>query len=519
MFGVIKMRLYLSIAAIALCALFTGCSSIIDARKQKTPFMELYYGGKVTEAANLLAQKSEDRKDTGDELMWRLDEGTALFTAGDYKKSLTAFEQTENLIQAYDKRATISARDAGAETGSLMTNLNALPYRGLCADRIMLNAYKAFDYFALDDTSGAQVEIRRMREAQQTVAKQFQEEIDRIQKEIDAGNLKNQQQANEIGDQQDATLSFNKLLANKEIRDAYEVSGQKSNKLYGNMVNPFAAYFSAMGYLIDNNYGEAMVDFRNLYRMDAKNQLFRQDYVTCAKAIGDKIPDALKAVKPYGYPLNSKIVYVLFFNGRAPALKQVKFQIILPYVGYTGVAFPVYEYFPAPLSGLDVEFNPGSGTVKARTVQIADFDAILSQEYHKRLPVMITRIVLSTLTKELASFVAVQAAKQQGTGMEIGAYALTGVYKYLFNTADTRCWETLPKEIQAIHIPMPVDGTVIIAPGGHATETKKQATPDDKTVSFVKNLKIVLKKETRVAIIYVRALSVSEVLYKVFEIK
>ena len=497
----------------------SGCSSIIDARKQKKPFMASYYSGNVKQAATDLTAKAEDREGTGDELMWCLDEGTADFSAGEYQKSIAAFKKCEKLIEDYDERAVVSARDAGAEGGSAVTNPNSLPYKGMYLDRIMLNVYKALDYFALGNSTGAQVELRRMREAQKQVVKQFDDEIQESQKGIDAQNIKNQQKSKSIGGQNTA-IPFSTIVKTPAVNEAYTASGNKANKLYGNLSNPFVSYFSAIGYLIENNYGEAIVDFRNLYKMNPENLLIQRDYVTCAKAIGDKIPAELKKVKPFNYPLNSKVVFVILFNGRAPALKQMKFQIILPYVGYTGIAFPTYEYFPVSLSGLEVDYAYKKKAISSKTEVVADFDAIMSQEYHGKLPSMITRLVISTLTKEIASYAAVYAAKQAGTGAEIGAYALTGLYKWMFNTADTRCWETLPKEVQVTHLPIPDDGILRISPIGSGnkinTKNNKQKT---QITHYKKTTEIALKKDTDVAIVYIRALSADKLIYKLFEIK
>jgi hypothetical protein len=141
---------YLSLKRASLWAvvlvLVSGCSSIIDARKQKKPYMDVYYSGDVSRAAIELSEKSADRAGTGDELVWLLDAGVANYTASQYQKSLQLFEQSESLIQAFDKRAVITARDIGAEIGSAITNANALPYRGMYLDRVMLNAYKALSH-------------------------------------------------------------------------------------------------------------------------------------------------------------------------------------------------------------------------------------------------------------------------------------------------------------------------------------------------------------------------------------
>jgi len=492
------------IILICIINLNMGCSSIIDARKQKQHYINTYYSGNVALAAKDFSEKSKDRSNTGDKLMWSLEAGTANYTAGEYQTSMREFEKSEAYIQDFDRRALINARAAGTEIGSALSNPNALPYQGMHLDRVMLNVYKALNYFVLNNPDGAQVELRRMREAQKQVVKKFADEIRTSQKEIAAQVQKNQQQSRSLGNQ-NTNISFNSIVKNPAVNEAYISSANKANKRYGSLANPFVSYFSALGYLIENNYGEALVDFRNLYRMDPDNQLIQRDYVSVAKRIGSEIPIQLANVQPYKYPLNSKIVYFILFNGRAPALKQEKFQIILPYVGYTGIAFPRYEYFPVALSGLEVDYSYNNEMQSVSTEQVSDFDAIMSQEYHDRLPSMITRLVVSTMTKELASYAIVHAAKQRqsrSSGLEIGAYALTGIYKFLFNTADTKGWETLPKEVQIAHIPIPDDSVLKISPIGSTGLVKE----------------ITLKKDTNIAIVYIRALSANKLIYKLIEL-
>ncbi|GAW86001.1 conserved hypothetical protein [Bathymodiolus platifrons methanotrophic gill symbiont] len=497
-------KLKLSILPVACTIILsTGCSSIIDARKQKIPYMETYYSGGIELAATDLTEKSEDRSDTGDELMWALEAGTANYTAGRYQKSLSEFEQSERLIQDFDQRAVLNARAAGSKVGSALTNPNALPYQGMYLDRVMLNAYKAFNYFALNDSVGAQVELRRMREAQKQVVKKFADEIQASQKEIDAQVRKNQQESRSFGNE-NTSVPFSTIVKNSAVNEAYTTSANKANKLYGSPANPFVSYFSALGYLIENNYAEALVDFRNLYRMNPHNKLIQRDYVTAATRIGSELPMELAGIQPFDYALNNKIVFVVLFNGRAPALKQEKFQIVLPYVGYTGIAFPKYEYFPVLLPGLDVGYRFNNKEQTARTELVSDFDAIMSQEYHDKLPSMITRLVISTLTKEMASYAIVHAANQSGRGeAQIAAYVLTGAYKFMFNTADTRGWETLPKEVQVTHVPIPDDGVLRVSPIGMGGQSRE----------------IVLKKDTNIAIVYIRALSANKLNYKLIELQ
>ena len=114
--------------------LFTGCSSITNSHLQKEPLMAEYLAGKDARVELRLSEKLKSALNTGDELMWRLEAGAFFFNIGDYRRSVNEFERAEALIADYDDRPTVSVCDAGGEGGALLTNLNALPYRGWSKD-------------------------------------------------------------------------------------------------------------------------------------------------------------------------------------------------------------------------------------------------------------------------------------------------------------------------------------------------------------------------------------------------
>lgn len=149
------------------------------------------------------------------------------------------------------------------------------------------------------------------------------------------------------------------------------------------------------------------------------------------------------------------MVYVIFANGRGAAFRQIKIDLLV-----TGFAFPVCQYYPAPFSGLRLS-GGGRETV---TFRAADMDAILSQEHAELLPVRITRIVISYAVKEAAAAAAVVLAWNADPLAGALTLAGTSLYNQVFNTADTRNWELLPKEFQFAGIPMSEDRMVRIVP-------------------------------------------------------
>lgn len=410
--------------------------------------MTAYMAGNLDEATKLIDSKAEKHEGTGDELMWRLEQGKIKFDTGDYKGSLAAFEKCETLIKEYDDRAAINLREAGAETGAAFTNQNALPYSGFNYDRILVNTYKALNYYALGNPNDAGVELRRAYERQKEAEKKF---ADQIKKQED----ENKKESEKAGQ----SVSFEGVQnEHPEVKKSFDDMKSKSNKTYGDLMNPFVTYMSGIRYLLDGNFGEAEVDFRNLYKMDVENKLAQRYYVTVAQRAGSSPPKELSGAPPFNHPLDGNIIYVIFENGLAPALREQKFQIILP-TGYSGIAYSDLEYYNVPTGCLEITDSSGK---TYKTATISSMDAVVSQEYKVIFPGMITRLVISTIIKEGASAAAIVAASQVG-GIEgvivlIGTVIGTSIYKYTFNTADTRCWQTLPCEYQVAQLPRPADG-------------------------------------------------------------
>ena len=77
---------------------------------------------------------------------------------------------------------------------------------------------------------------------------------------------------------------------------------------------------------------------------------------------------------------------------------------------------------------------------------------------------MILRICLSTAVKEIGAYVATRAAARANGWAGLATAIGTSAYKATFNTADTRTWEILPKEIQIAQFAMPKDRKLVLGP-------------------------------------------------------
>ncbi len=221
-----------------------------------------------------------------------------------------------------------------------------------------------------------------------------------------------------------------------------------------------AIYLSGIGYLREGDVENALVDFTRLYEAAPDNQLFQKYYVTLLKQASRSIPEALKGVAPFDFPLNRDCVYVIFGNGRGSAFKQI--AIYFPVM----TAWPVCEYYTSPYRNFTIQASGESH----KSVLLSDMDGVISQEYQERLPGMVTRIILSTAVKEGISYTAAAVVAQEDEAAGLAILLGSMVYRAIYNTADTRSWELLPKEFQIIQLPRPADGRLELkTEGGKAT--------------------------------------------------
>ena len=520
-------------------AIFTlsGCSSIINSHRQKAPMMEEYLAGNNQKVLERINDKLESTKDTGDEVMWQLEAGAMYFHTGDFEKSRNHFRTAENLITEYDDRAIISMRDAASEGAMAVTNLNALPYRGFCRDRILLAVYQSLNYLGAGKEDSFRAQIRRLRDEQKKIMEDYQKFFEEEQKSFRAIEQKQKSQATSAStstqtgstvtegettpvstedpgaestktDANGNTLSapaeesnpqeeakkeqslIEQNAQNKEFKESIEEMKRVANRGYGNFLNPLAIFLSGLGSVRDDNFENARIDFRRLYEAMPGNSMIQRYYVTVLKDANREIPENLKNVPPFEFPLGRNCVFVIFANGRSAAFRQI--AIYFPIM----VAWPVCEYYPAPWKTLQVT----AGGKQYDTAIIADMDGILSQEYDQRLPAMITRIILSTAIKEGGSYAATIAVARQNVIAGGAVYLGSVIYRATFNTADTRSWEILPKEFQLTQFPMPADHKITIAPDGRNPRT------------------IELPANSRSAIVYVNAPSDKVLSYQVFGI-
>jgi len=474
-----RRRLWRTIGPLLPLVWLCGCSTFVSSRAQKEDLVAAYQAGNYAAAAAIATERATAREDTGDELMWRLEEGSVKFAAGDADGSLAAFERAEALIADHEQRAVVNLREGAAESTAVLLNPNVLPYTGNYADKIMLNTLKAMAYLARGELTGAGVELRRADERQREAKTRYEAEIAAAE-----------QQAREH------RISAPELIAGSpELQSVNTDLDRAAGTVFGEYVNPLTTYLSAFNYLWQNNPGEALVDFQNLLKMQPDHPTLRRDCVSCLAALGSSPPPEQAGVKPWPYPLHDRICLVVVENGLAPARRQQTIHLPLPPpVGYTGIAIPVPEYFPRNATPITIR-NP-SARKRIAPTPIADLDGIFARAYRMELPLIITRLAVATTVKEGANIAAMYAVREQHPAVQIGTLVGTSLYRLATNRADLRSWQCLPGEYRVGHLPLPADGRL-----------------------EVNGCEVRLPPTTRRAVLWIRILPTSPPLIRVFPVK
>ena len=455
-------------AAVAAAAALAGCSTVENSHRQKAGMMYALARGDnaaVMEEINYKLREptwyNTSVVGSGDEVMWRLEAGSMNFHTGNFKDCIDHLRIAERLIADYDDRATVSVRDIGAEAGTAVTNLNILPYRGFCRDRIALSIYKSLAYLGVGQEESFHAQVRRMRDAQKQVQEAYRKYFEQEKAELARQRRENPAEARKA-----AAVSSESALAgnaqNAEFSAGMKNVREIADRGYGNFMNPAAIFLSGLGSIRRGDFDSARIDFARLCKAMPNNPTFQQYYATVLRRAGRPLPAKLQGVEPFAFPLDRRCVYVIFANGRSAAFRQI--ALYFPVM----TAWPMLEFYPPPFRNLRV-------TADGRqydTVILADMDGIIAQEFKERLPGMIARIIISTLIKEAAyraGMAAIRNSKMDDTAkaVALASVAIGGTaYRVAMNTADTRSWETLPKEFQLTQFPMPRDREVTIAPDG-----------------------------------------------------
>lgn len=407
-----------------LVSLSTGCAvtSVFkpypnQAEEYKAAIGSEMMSGDVTVPEATLQDLSEDR-DSADAMLYIMERGRIAQLHNKFEASREDYQFVIDRFEEQDLAATLDASEAGAQTASLLTNDNAIPYKGAGYERIFVHHQQALNYWANGDLEGASVEFRKVALEQQVLEEKFEAEIAEAEEEA-------QEKEIEIDSVSDQFAGLSTVAG--EVKSSF----QNAYTFYHS-----AAFWEAIGEL--NN---ALVDYKKTLEINPESTLVKQDVARLSKKLSMNVDseDINSAAEDEG------VVVILFEDGFIPAKTETR--ITLPNFsdgGLVSVAFPYYDTSTWPksthLSVIDDLF-----TDYGNTYPLVDFGALAVKDLKEQVPKMIVRQVLRAVAKN-------ELQKQSGDHLGLAGQLVANIYNIVSESADRRSWLTIPHTGQALRI-------------------------------------------------------------------
>lgn len=433
----------------------TGCMSTADFGTDHNAIFTSNLAHNNIDGALLKAQQQsgfDPEKNAVDDQLWAMQTGLLYRMKGDFASSTSYFDMIEDVMYLEDTESFLEK--GGEQIGSMLTNDTFLDYEQTLFDAVMVNTYKAINFEAMGDLANARVEWNRAADRQRRAAEFFAEQINQSKED-----LAKKQEAEEATEKSvDKSLSqANKILAQQGV----DMSAWQA---YEGYVNPFSTYMHGLFFLRHANDGadleKAIDSFERVVSLTGSaTAQATLDYAMSLRTQGD---------------VKADMVWVIIENGEA--LQKEAFEINLPLflfsdnVNYAGIALPKLADKPDVLGAFSVNNLSAS--------PIADMDKIIQADFKEKFPLILTREITRATIKTVAQ-------KQLNDNSPLLGLA-AGWVQSLTTDADLRSWSLLPKNFQAVMLPRPRDGQLLITAEHLPQPLQLDLTSNDSDVVYVK---------------------------------
>jgi hypothetical protein len=401
---------------------------------------------------------------------------TAAEVAAHYlNRSIEAFDQAEARINHWEEQAKVKV---GSEVGAMVTNQASLPYRGRSYDKVMMNTYKALNYLALGEKDKARVELNRSLQRQRDAVEANQKRIAAAQEEADLARK------GELKDEKGKSASYD---ADRALDDPKTGPGLQAAlnesiapmKPYGDYVNPYSVFLDGLFFTVlgegGSDYERGRKSFERVAEMVPENPYLKADLEAAGLAAEGKAPEG--------------VTYVIFETGSAPSRTQIRVDIptflVTSKLAYVGASFPKLAYNSNYIGSLGITV----GEQTFNTSPVSSMDSVIANDFKNEWPTVVTKTLITAATKAIIQAAIQKEAENRG-GMWAGLAAgvIMGGINAATNIADTRTWQSLPKEFQYARIATPesrellltageVQQTVTLEPGAVNVVYVKSASP------------------------------------------
>lgn len=386
--GIASIFFYMSVGLV----FFSGCATHQGRLQQ--PLLQLRAGQFVDALAGL---KKLSEENSGDQLLYMMEYGTALHIAGEFQESNRIFMAADKLADAVDYHSI--SRIAVATLGSE----EMLQYKGESYEKLLINAYLALNFMMLGQHDSALVEVRRIN--------------DKIKK--------------------------------------YRADGREDYEY-----NPFAIYLSALLYEADRQFDDAYIAFEKTYELDPTLPTLPEDLIRTARlARRSDALAKWRAQFPGVRDSSEKLdrswgeIIVLYEQGWGPrkdyAYADHRYPRLVPQSSYTRAVKVTAEY-TKPLEqakGLKALARPTETQFSGQSEMVYDLENAAIRTLDADYKWMIAR--------KVGAFVAKKAVAESLRQKDETLGLLADIVMQVSDRADLRNWTTLPQTIQVVRIPVP----------------------------------------------------------------
>lgn len=401
--------------------------------------------GNALQAEAQLSEIALEKADSGDELVWLLEEGAASRAGGNLKKSVDVFNKAYSIICEYENEPETRLSE---EAAAFFTNQSYIPYKGYHYDKIMLCVYQSLNYIELKDFEKASVELKRMSNFQAEAASKNAERIEKREAAFRDAQKKDKNAG------YDASKTLSNPFVQAELQKCYGanfMSGNSFQRARGIYVNPFGYWLGGVYFAATAQDASDKEQAASLFRI-CSDMLANSSDVLARDCLAS---EAFASGKSQEF---GNITYVVYETGMAPIRKQIRIDlplfIVAKNVPHVAVNFP----YLSKQNSYKSDINVVAAGSKLKFDTISNIDEIIQEEFDIELPYVITKTVLSAAAKATAQYFAAQSAGDFGVLVNIGM----GIYQSLMNDADLRTWTTLPKEIKVARIETPSDSKLLL---------------------------------------------------------
>ena len=384
-------------------------------------------------------------KEGGAALLANWEMGSFYQVASKWDESRSRLDRADALSRAIENRPVVSMTQAAQTAGSLLTNDNVIEFTGDGYERVMSRTLNALNYLRAGDLDGARVEIRKADEYQQLELRRHEDELAEARKGASDADW------TAAGEAQKSP----EMAARLAGMDTF-TAGVKSSFL-----NPFTYFLSGLVYELLGEDDNAGIDYRRALELSPRSLALQSAVFSVALRAGDE--ERLRAFREAFDPAVTKgsrragkgegEVVVLFQAGLVPRKAEIKFPIPIPRAGVAWVAFPCY----VDLDRYHGELEVLAGGARAWSEPVADIGTLAVKALKEKWLPITLRQIARVAAKQVAQRQAeIQARKSGGDGAETVASVLGFLYSALSENADLRAWYSLPAQIQAARLVLPV---------------------------------------------------------------